>query len=141
MSVPMTELKKFKVGDKVKVSWVFSEHYRIESIELIERAKSIPRTGKENIPDGVHGFSGWISGQLVKKDVGTLHIRIKAIKKLWKGNKAEKPKNLIGKTIRVNEGWHKPKSKKKYEPNKWHVAFIKKAKLGKLDLDPSWFYF
>ena len=28
----LKKLEEFKVGDKVKVSWVFEEHYRIESI-------------------------------------------------------------------------------------------------------------
>jgi hypothetical protein len=32
----MKRLEQFKVGDKVKVTWVFEEHYRIETIEHVE---------------------------------------------------------------------------------------------------------
>jgi hypothetical protein len=31
-------LEHFKVGDKVTVSWVFDEHYRIEAIERVGRS-------------------------------------------------------------------------------------------------------
>jgi len=35
----MKQLERFKVGDKVKVSWVFDEHYRIEKIERVEKTE------------------------------------------------------------------------------------------------------
>ncbi|PCJ60313.1 MAG: hypothetical protein COA79_09080 [Planctomycetota bacterium] len=91
--------------------------------------------GDKNIPDGTDGFSGMVTGEIIKKEKNTLYVKIKEVKKLWKHNKAKKPNNLIGKTIKVNEGWHKPKGTKKYKPNKWHVNFIKKVKLGKVTLE------
>ena len=35
----MSRLEAFRVGDKVKVTWVFDEHYRIEKIELLARPR------------------------------------------------------------------------------------------------------
>ncbi len=35
----MRQLEKFKVGDKVKVTWSFEEHYRIDKIERSEPAQ------------------------------------------------------------------------------------------------------
>jgi len=32
----LKKLEPFKVGDKVKVSWAFEEHYRIENIVRVE---------------------------------------------------------------------------------------------------------
>lgn len=29
-------LKEFKVGDKVRIEWVFEEHYRVEAIRKVE---------------------------------------------------------------------------------------------------------
>lgn len=96
---------------------------------------SLAYSGEKNIPEGVDGFSGYITGEIVKKGKKTIHVKVIKIKKLWKNNKAKEPNNLIGKTIKVNEGWHKPKGAKKYKPNKWHVNFIKKVKLGEVTLE------
>ena len=35
----MRRLEQFRVGDKVRVSWVFQEHYRIEKINRVEKAE------------------------------------------------------------------------------------------------------
>ena len=32
----LRRLKEFKVGDKVRVEWVFEEHYRVEAIRKID---------------------------------------------------------------------------------------------------------
>ena len=36
----LAKLESFKQGDKVRVDWAFSEHYRIEKIELIQKGES-----------------------------------------------------------------------------------------------------
>lgn len=33
----VNRLKEFKVGDKVKVTWEFEEHYRILTIDRVEK--------------------------------------------------------------------------------------------------------
>jgi hypothetical protein len=35
----LQKLEKFSVGDEVKVTWVFSEHYRIEAIENVAKSE------------------------------------------------------------------------------------------------------
>ncbi len=91
--------------------------------------------GDKNIPTGVDGFCGTIEGEIIKKSDKSLTITVSAVKNKWKNNKAEKAENLVGKTIVVNEGWHKPKGKEKYEPNSNHLSFIKKTPLGKIELE------
>lgn len=34
---------QFKVGDTVKVTWTFEEHYRIDKIERVEAVESAPK--------------------------------------------------------------------------------------------------
>ena len=33
----LKQVEQFKVGDRVRVTWVFEEHYRIEKIERVEK--------------------------------------------------------------------------------------------------------
>ena len=35
----LRQLEQFKVGDNVKVTWTFEEHYRIDTIERVEAAQ------------------------------------------------------------------------------------------------------
>lgn len=37
------QLEQFKVGDTVKVTWTFEEHYRIDKIERVEAVESAPK--------------------------------------------------------------------------------------------------
>jgi hypothetical protein len=40
----MRQLEHFRVGDIVKITWVFSEHYRIEKIEMIEKGEKAKKS-------------------------------------------------------------------------------------------------
>lgn len=91
--------------------------------------------GDKNIPEGVNGFNGTIEGEIVKKNAKSIEIKVSAIKNVWKKNTAEKAENLVGKTIVVNEGWHKSEKTGKFEPNQNHVNFIKNVPLGKITLE------
>ena len=96
---------------------------------------SAANADENKIPDALKGFSGQISGIIVKKEGNTLHIKVDTVNKVWKVNKAEKPESLIGQTIQVSEGMSKPKDSDTLVPNKNHVAFIGKVPLGKIEIE------
>ena len=43
----LKQLEKFKIGDTVKIAWVFEEHYRIDKIQRVEKAKPIQERAPE----------------------------------------------------------------------------------------------
>lgn len=57
---------------------------------------------QQTIPAELKGFKGMMSGKLVKKGKTTLQFKVDKIMKVWEGNKAENPKDAIGKTITLN---------------------------------------
>ncbi len=57
----------------------------------------------EKLPQGLHGFSGHLSGQLVSKDVekGALVMKVQSLLHVWKNNKAPEPSLVVGRTVKV----------------------------------------
>ena len=56
------------------------------------------------LPDGMHKFNGMLVGRLAAKDVekGTFLVRVDAVPRVWRDSKAEDPKSVVGKTVKVN---------------------------------------
>lgn len=61
------------------------------------------------LPEGLHGFSGHLTGKLVSKDVekGSLVMKVRKVLNVWKGNKASQPTAAEGRTLAVT-GIHGP---------------------------------
>jgi len=121
--------------ENLKLYWENSMKIKLVFFILLVLGVCIFAGDAKNIPEGVNGFCGTIEGEIIKKGDKSLTIKVSAVKNKWKNNKAEKAENLVDKTIVVNEGWHKPKGKEKFEPNGNHISFIKKVPLGKIELE------
>ena len=67
--------------------------------------------GAEDFPAGARGFAGMLSGKVVSKGGNELVIKVTAIEKTWKHNKAEKPESLVGQqvTMRIKPEIYKKK--------------------------------
>ena len=103
-----------KVGDHIEVGiqhiGMRSEHLTVA--EFIRKTEGIPgkrpvarskETEEGGLPDGMNGFLGSLVGTLVEKDVekGTLVMKVDAVPRIWRQNRARKPKSIIGKNVRI----------------------------------------
>lgn len=85
---------------------------------------------RAELPDGARGFSGQVRGVVASKGVkNSFQYRVGRVIRVWKGNKAEKPEALVGRTVAVGPRWHKG------EDGRWsqvpaHVAFIRRLEPG-----------
>jgi beta-lactamase regulating signal transducer with metallopeptidase domain len=61
------------------------------------------KTTPDPIPDGISGFNGMLVGRLTAKDAekGTFIVQVDAVPRVWRNNKAENPKSIVGKTVQV----------------------------------------
>ncbi len=68
-----------------------------------ESAKAAPAAAELKVPVSVHGFSGEIVGTVVSKntDGASLVLKVQQVPRVWKNNKAEKPQDLVGRTVPV----------------------------------------
>jgi len=57
---------------------------------------------QEIIPAELRGFQGMMKGKLLKKGETFIVFKVEAIMKVWKGNKAENPKEAVGQTLILN---------------------------------------
>jgi hypothetical protein len=57
----------------------------------------------QKLPEGLHGFSGHLAGQLISKDVekGSMVMKVASLLHVWKNNKAPEPKLVVGRTVKV----------------------------------------
>jgi len=53
------------------------------------------------VPDGVRGFQGMVAGTIVKKGEREFILKVEKLLRVWKGNKAAKPEEIVGHEIRV----------------------------------------
>lgn len=62
------------------------------------------KTTPDDLPKGMLRFNGMLLGQLAAKDVekGTFVVRVDAVPRVWRDSKAENPKSVVGKTVKVN---------------------------------------
>lgn len=58
----------------------------------------------DELPAGVKDFSGMLVGRLAAKDVekGRFVVLVEAVPRVWRNNKADSPKSLVGKTVEVD---------------------------------------
>ena len=104
-----------KVGDQIEVGL---QHITPRSdfltvAEFVRKASRdrVPERPRENAPkeeqaglsDGLNGFMGSLVGQLVEKDVekGTLVLKVQAVPRVWRPNKARNPKAMVGRTVTI----------------------------------------
>ena len=52
---------------------------------------------------GIQKFNGMLVGRLVSKDIekGEFSVQVDRVSRVWRNSKAEKPKSLVGKTVKV----------------------------------------
>ena len=83
------------------------------------------RAEKPKLPEGMQGFSGMLRGTVVEvADNGRgFHLKVDKIVKLWKGNEAEQPEQVVGKTVLINARWTKGENGR-WHPVERHVKFI-----------------
>lgn len=68
------------------------------------QAKVELKSTPDSLPDGMRNFNGMLLGRLAAKDVekGTFLVRVDAVPRVWRNSKAEDPKSVVGKTVKVN---------------------------------------
>jgi|GEM_PF-1686847 len=62
--------------------------------------KAVP----DELPEGVRSFNGMLVGRLAARDVeqGTFVVQVDAVSRVWENSKAEDPKSLVGKSVKVS---------------------------------------
>ena len=85
---------------------------------------------KEELPDGLKGFSGQVRGVVTAKgDANIFQFKVGRLLRTWKNNKAENPQLIVGRTVPVGPRWTKGENGK-WRPSEIHVAFIRKLAVG-----------
>jgi beta-lactamase regulating signal transducer with metallopeptidase domain len=61
-------------------------------------------TTQDELPKGVQRFNGMLVGRLAARDVeqGTFVVQVDAVSRVWENSKAEDPKSLVGKSVKVS---------------------------------------
>ena len=87
--------------------------------------------GKEGpkIPDGMKGFSGMLEGKVVRTEELGFLLKVSAVVKEWKKNRAKDSKSAVGKELLVNAQWEKGDGGN-WRPVSAHVAFFRTLKPG-----------
>ena len=71
------------------------------------KAESAKATESESwsIPDGLENFNGMLIGKLVSKDIekGSFVVKVDYVSRVWRNNKAKRPRAAVGKTLRVED--------------------------------------
>lgn len=105
-----------KEGDRIEVGLKHigrqSDHLNV--VEFVRKANGRTETPRER-PSGesreradggfpARGFMGTLVGRLVEKDVekGTLALKVDAVPRVWKNNKARNPKALVGQDVQID---------------------------------------
>lgn len=101
-----------KVGDHIEAGLKHigrqSDHLSVaEFIRKSDRKPERPDvTNREPVVEGFagRGFMGALVGQLVEKDVekGTLFLKVDAVPRVWRNNRAPHPKAMIGQNIEID---------------------------------------
>ncbi|MHC4914356.1 MAG: FecR domain-containing protein [Planctomycetota bacterium] len=74
------------------------------------------------LPAGVIGFSGSVRGVVVAKNEKGFTFKVGRVLRTWEGNKAPRPNDLVGMTLKVGPRWEKKHGKRR--PVFAHVVFI-----------------
>jgi beta-lactamase regulating signal transducer with metallopeptidase domain len=62
-------------------------------------------TTERRLPESVHGFSGEVVGTILSKDTdgASLVLKVQQVTNVWKNSKADKPRDLVGRTVPVEK--------------------------------------
>jgi hypothetical protein len=84
----------------------------------------------EELPQELRGFSGLVRGEVASKgEKHTFTFKVYRVLRVWKNSKAEEPKSIIGRTIRINPRWEKADDGR-WRPIGHHVAFVRYLEVG-----------
>lgn len=61
----------------------------------------LPAPKAETLPGSARGFAGMLQGTALAQDGGLLVVEVTQVKNVWQQNKAEAPRQLIGKKVRI----------------------------------------
>ncbi len=95
-----------KLGDRIEVGLKHierqSDHLTVAEFVRKATAKGVDRETTRTGFRG-RGFMGALVGRLVEKDVekGTLVLKVDAVPRVWKKNKARDPKSLVGQDVEI----------------------------------------
>ena len=88
------------------------------------------REGDETLPEDLRGFSGQVRGVVAAgHDDNSFMFQVARVLKVWENNKAEAPRSLGGRTVRVGPRWTKGDDGE-WHPIEGHVAYIGKLRPG-----------
>lgn len=75
-----------------------------ETAEPKHQPKPLTKTTADDLPEGAHRFNGVLVGRLASKDVekGSFVINVDVVPRVWRNSRAEAPKQMVGRNIRVN---------------------------------------
>jgi len=84
------------------------------------------------LPEGLRGFSGQVRGVVTAKgDANVIGFKVGRILRIWKGNKAEEPELILGRTVTVGPRWVKKEgANTEWRPLELHVVFLRKLEVG-----------
>jgi len=69
------------------------------------QAEVVPlKTTTDELPAGVRGLNGMLVGKVAAKDAeqGTFTVRVDAVSRVWENSRAEDPRSIVGKTVKIN---------------------------------------
>ncbi len=70
-----------------------------QPVQQTQELKATP----DELPDGIQRFNGMLVGRLAAKDVekGAFVVVVDAVPRVWRNSRAENPKSVVGKSIRI----------------------------------------
>ena len=92
-------------SDAAELAWKRTREFLEKHVVNATSAqKSASTATPDRVPAELKGLSGMLVGRLVSKDVekGEFVIAVDYVPRVWRNNKAEKPRNAIGKTFAVH---------------------------------------
>lgn len=95
------------------------------ALALVFLLPAASRAGEDALPDGFKGFSGRLRGTVVsvRDDGRGFALKVSALVKVWKNNRAEEPWCIVGRTVDVLAQWTKGDGDS-WHPVERHVRFI-----------------
>ncbi|MCO6453933.1 MAG: M56 family metallopeptidase [Pirellulaceae bacterium] len=65
---------------------------------------AVLKTTPDELPEGIRRFNGMLVGRVAAKDVeqGTFTVLVDAVPRVWENSRAEDPRSIVGKTVKVS---------------------------------------
>jgi hypothetical protein len=97
----LDRLLLMKKGETVQFGALAIEGARMRINELFRKVAPYDASDYPELPEGFRGFSGAVSGKVVKKDPAILQmiVKVTAVKDTWDGNQAKTPESIVGKSF------------------------------------------